>query len=82
MRLVFVADKADATSGLEAFELPLAYISGEDFSQPILGANNLSGRSAGGLRQGCRRGRGCQTPRHCSGSSSSNRSIGSQQGQS
>ena len=44
MRLVFVADKADATSGLEAFELPLAYISGEDFSQPILGANNLRGR--------------------------------------
>lgn len=34
MRLVFTADRADA-SGLQAFELPLAYISEEDFRQPI-----------------------------------------------
>lgn len=33
MRLVFVADKPDSGSGLEAFELPLAYIAGEDFQQ-------------------------------------------------
>ena len=42
MRLVFVAPKPDA-SGLQAFELPYAYISGERFSQPILACNNLSG---------------------------------------
>lgn len=44
MRLVFVADKPDGSSGLQAFELPLAYISEEDFKQPIFFANNLSGR--------------------------------------
>ena len=44
MRLVFVANKPDAASGLHAFELPLAYITEEDFKQPILWANNLSGR--------------------------------------
>ncbi|KAI7840790.1 hypothetical protein COHA_005494 [Chlorella ohadii] len=44
MRLVFVADKPDGASGLQAFELPLAYISEEDFKQPIFFANNLSGR--------------------------------------
>lgn len=44
MRMVFVADKPDSSSGLEAFELPLAYIADEDFRQPILFANNLSGR--------------------------------------
>lgn len=48
MRLVFVADKPDSTSGLQAFELPLAYISEEDFKQPIFFANNLSGRCSGG----------------------------------
>lgn len=49
MRLVFVADKPDGSSGLQAFELPLAYISEEDFKQPIFFANNLSGR-CGGVR--------------------------------
>ncbi|KAL4452244.1 hypothetical protein ABPG75_007906 [Micractinium tetrahymenae] len=44
MRMVFIADKPDSSSGLEAFELPLAYIADEDFRQPILFANNLSGR--------------------------------------
>lgn len=47
MRLVFVADKPDGSSGLQAFELPLAYISEEDFKQPIFFANNLSGRCGG-----------------------------------
>lgn len=55
MRLVFVADKPDNTSGLQAFELPLAYISEEDFKQPIFFANNLSGRCerrpSGGAQQ-------------------------------
>lgn len=46
MRLVFVADKPDASSGLHAFELPLAYITNEDFKQPLFSANNLSGRCA------------------------------------
>lgn len=36
MRLVFIADKPDSSSGLEAFELPLAYVADEDFRQPIL----------------------------------------------
>lgn len=36
MRMVFIADKPDSSSGLEAFELPLAYIADEDFRQPIL----------------------------------------------
>jgi hypothetical protein len=44
MRLVFVADKPDASSGLHAFELPLAFITDEDFKQPVFSANNLSGR--------------------------------------
>jgi hypothetical protein len=42
MRFVFVAPKPDK-SGLQAFELPLAYIYKEKFSQPILGCNNLAG---------------------------------------
>jgi hypothetical protein len=41
---VFVADKLDSSSGLQAFELPLAYIIGEGFKQPIFGANYLNGR--------------------------------------
>ncbi|EFN55018.1 hypothetical protein CHLNCDRAFT_134845 [Chlorella variabilis] len=44
MRLCFVADKPDTSSGLHAFELPLAFITDEDFKQPIFNANNLSGR--------------------------------------
>jgi hypothetical protein len=44
MRLVFVADKPDAASGLQAFELPLAFIMDETFKQPIFAANNLSGK--------------------------------------
>lgn len=46
MRLVFVADEPDASSGLQAFELPLAYISQEDFKQPLFGSNTLSGSCA------------------------------------
>ena len=43
VRLVFVCSgKADA-SGLQAFDLPLAYVRGEAFNQPIFGANNISG---------------------------------------
>ena len=42
MRFVFVAPKPDK-SGLQAFELPLAYITREKFSQPILACNNLTG---------------------------------------
>ena len=55
MRLVFVADKPDGTTGLQAFELPLAYISEEDFKQPIFFANNLSGRCGGRAVGGRRR---------------------------
>ena len=33
MRVVFIADKADNASGLQAFELPLAYITDEAFAQ-------------------------------------------------
>ena len=29
--------------GLHAFELPLAYLRGDKFNQPIFGCNNLSG---------------------------------------
>jgi WW domain-binding protein 2 len=42
MRMVFVASKTD-TSGLQAFDLPLVYIRGDKFNQPIFGCNNLSG---------------------------------------
>lgn len=42
MRLVFISPKPH-TSGLQAFELPLAYLSQETFNQPILGCNNLTG---------------------------------------
>ena len=46
-RLVFVSTKGpDAESGLQAFELPLAYIAEESFNQPIFGANNLRGKCA------------------------------------
>eukprot|EP00887_Chlorella_sp_A99_P002137 scaffold21.g2137.t1 len=44
MRLVFVAKKLDPESNLQAFELPLAYITQENFNQPIFGANNLVGK--------------------------------------
>ncbi|KAK9828894.1 hypothetical protein WJX72_002644 [[Myrmecia] bisecta] len=43
MRLVFVALKPDAESGLAAFELPLAYLRNDKFNQPIFGCNNLAG---------------------------------------
>jgi hypothetical protein len=42
VRLVFVAERADA-SGLQAFDLPLVYISKEQLHQPIFGCNNLTG---------------------------------------
>ncbi|QDZ19311.1 hypothetical protein HOP50_02g18260 [Chloropicon primus] len=41
VRCVFVAPKADS-SGLQSFDFPLAYVSGEKFNQPIFGCNNLS----------------------------------------
>jgi hypothetical protein len=41
VRMVFVAPKADA-SGLQSFDIPLAYVNGEKFNQPIFGCNNLS----------------------------------------
>jgi hypothetical protein len=43
VRLVFVADKTDPSSGLAGFDLPLVYIATEKLNQPIFGANNLSG---------------------------------------
>jgi len=43
VRFVFVANKPDV-SGLQSFDLPLAYISNEKFNQPIFGCNNLSFR--------------------------------------
>lgn len=39
LRLSPHADRA----GLHAFELPLAYLRGDKFNQPIFGCNNLSG---------------------------------------
>merc|ERR1712216_324502 len=41
VRMVFVAPKADA-SGLQSFDFPLAYVTGEKFNQPIFGCNNLA----------------------------------------
>eukprot|EP01026_Neomeris_dumetosa_P031493 TRINITY_DN24970_c0_g2_i1.p1 TRINITY_DN24970_c0_g2~~TRINITY_DN24970_c0_g2_i1.p1 ORF type:complete len:215 (-),score=23.93 TRINITY_DN24970_c0_g2_i1:228-872(-) len=43
MRMVFIAHKADQSSGLAAFDFPLAYLKDVKFNQPIFGANNLSG---------------------------------------
>ena len=43
VRLVFVASGKADPSGLQAFDLPLAYVRGEAFNQPIFGANNISG---------------------------------------
>ncbi|KAF8063821.1 satP [Scenedesmus sp. PABB004] len=43
VRVVFVADKADA-SGLAGFDMPLVYIDREKLNQPIFGCNNLAGR--------------------------------------
>ena len=40
VRMVFVTKKADE-SGLQSFDFPLAYVSGEKFNQPIFGCNNL-----------------------------------------
>eukprot|EP00195_Chlamydomonas_chlamydogama_P002390 CAMPEP_0202922856 /NCGR_PEP_ID=MMETSP1392-20130828/78143_1 /ASSEMBLY_ACC=CAM_ASM_000868 /TAXON_ID=225041 /ORGANISM="Chlamydomonas chlamydogama, Strain SAG 11-48b" /LENGTH=224 /DNA_ID=CAMNT_0049616509 /DNA_START=50 /DNA_END=724 /DNA_ORIENTATION=+ len=42
IRLVFIADKADA-SGLAAFDLPLVYMKDDKLNQPIFGCNNLAG---------------------------------------
>jgi WW domain-binding protein 2 len=42
VRMVFVANKPDP-NGFQAFDLPLVYIRGDKFNQPILGCNNLSG---------------------------------------
>lgn len=43
IRLVFVAEKADA-SGLAGFDMPLVYICKEKLNQPIFGCNNLAGQ--------------------------------------
>jgi hypothetical protein len=43
VRLVFIAPSANA-DGLQAFDLPLAYITHDKFNQPIFGCNHLSGR--------------------------------------
>lgn len=42
VRMVFVAKHADA-DGLRAVDLPLVYVRGDRFNQPIFGCNNLSG---------------------------------------
>lgn len=42
VRMVFVAKTPDA-DGLRAVDLPLVYIRGDRFNQPIFGCNNLSG---------------------------------------
>ncbi|CAL8463061.1 g2595 [Coccomyxa elongata] len=44
MRMIFVANHPDAASGLVAFELPFAYITGDKFKQPVFGCNNLAGK--------------------------------------
>lgn len=38
-------DKRLCSAGLVAFELPFAYITGDKFKQPVLGCNNLAGRT-------------------------------------
>ncbi|WIA21976.1 hypothetical protein OEZ85_004333 [Tetradesmus obliquus] len=43
VRLVFVAEKADA-SGLAGFDMPLVYVCKEKLNQPIFGCNNLAGQ--------------------------------------
>ena len=50
MRMVFVADRADA-SGLAAWELPLAYVSEEDFKQPIFTGACLDGTQGGNMME-------------------------------
>lgn len=49
VRMVFVASRptpapSGAATPLHAFDMPLLYISGEKFNQPIFGCNNISGR--------------------------------------
>eukprot|EP01024_Parvocaulis_polyphysoides_P050418 TRINITY_DN4907_c0_g3_i1.p1 TRINITY_DN4907_c0_g3~~TRINITY_DN4907_c0_g3_i1.p1 ORF type:complete len:232 (-),score=35.73 TRINITY_DN4907_c0_g3_i1:448-1107(-) len=44
VRLIFVAAKTDAASGLAGFDFPLVYLKDVKFNQPIFGANNLSGQ--------------------------------------
>jgi hypothetical protein len=41
IRMVFIP--SGAAGGMQAFDIPMANISGEKFNQPIFGANNLSG---------------------------------------
>ena len=45
MRLVFVAAAPDAASGLQAFALPLSYLSADtEFKQPLIKCNHLAGK--------------------------------------
>ena len=41
IRMVFIATQG-GTDGMEAFDIPMANVSGEKFNQPIFGANNLT----------------------------------------
>lgn len=43
IRLVYLADQADAGSGLACFDFPLVYINRDSLNQPIFGSNNISG---------------------------------------
>mmetsp|Transcript_31535 Transcript_31535/g.100570 ORF Transcript_31535/g.100570 Transcript_31535/m.100570 type:complete len:220 (+) Transcript_31535:40-699(+) len=43
VRMVFVAGSRDPSTGLFAFDIPLSYLRGEKFNQPIFSCNNLTG---------------------------------------
>lgn len=43
VRMVFVAAGPVGRDGLQAFDIPLAYVSHDKFNQPVFGCNHLSG---------------------------------------
>mmetsp|Transcript_11824 Transcript_11824/g.35409 ORF Transcript_11824/g.35409 Transcript_11824/m.35409 type:complete len:217 (-) Transcript_11824:160-810(-) len=44
VRMVFVAAGPVGRDGLQAFDIPLAYVSHDKFNQPVFGCNHLSGK--------------------------------------